>query len=50
MEGEIAVEPDGDRRTEASHPIIITLSNNNNRNLNSSDNDNHDTIITIVLM
>ena len=49
-EGEIAVERDGDRRVGASHPIIITLSNNNKKNLNSNDNDNHDTIITIALM
>ena len=25
MEGGIAVEPDGDRRTRVSHPVIITL-------------------------
>ena len=50
MEGEIAVERDGNRRTGASHPIIITLSNNKNKNLNSNGNNNHDTIITIVLM
>ena len=50
MEGEIAVERDGDRRTGASHPIIITLSNNNKKNLNSNDNNNYDTIITIVLI
>ena len=25
MEGEIAVERDGDRRTGASHPILISL-------------------------
>ena len=50
MEGEIAVEHDGDRHTGASHPIIITLSNNNNENLNRNDNHNHDTIITIVLI
>ena len=49
-EGEIAVERDGDRRTGASHPILITLSNNKNKNVNNNDNDNHDTIITIVLM
>ena len=50
MVGEIAVERNGDRRTGASHPILITLSNNKNKNLNSNDNNNHDTIITIVLM
>ena len=50
MEGGIAVERDGDRRTRASHPIIITLSNDNKKNLNSNDNNNNDTIITIVLI
>ena len=50
MQGEIAVDHDGDRRTGASHLMIITLSNNNNKNLNSNDNNNHDLIITIVLM
>ena len=50
MEGEIAVERDGNRRTGASHPIIITLSNNKEKNLNSNDNNNNDTIITIALI
>ena len=50
MEGEIAVERNGDCRTGVSHPIIITLSNNKDKNLNSNDNNNNDTIITIVLM
>ena len=49
MEGEIAVEHDGNRRTGAS-PNKITPSNDNNKNLNSNDNNNYDTIITIVLI
>ena len=50
MEGGITVDRDGDRRTGASHPIIITLSNKNKNNLNSNDNNNNDTIITLVLI
>ena len=50
MEGETAVERNGNRHSEASHPLTITVSNNNKKKVNSNDNNNHDTIIIIVLI
>ena len=37
MEGETAVERDGNRRIGPSHPIIIIVSNNNKKKVNSND-------------
>ena len=48
MDGEIAVERHGNRRTGASH--AIRMSNNNSNNVNIKDYNNNDTTITILII
>ena len=43
MDGETALERDGNRRTRASNAITTIISNSNNNNDNSTDNDKNDT-------